>query len=142
MKPKNFIPLIVLVGVLGASFVGISVRSQSVNLVKEEMLVLDPAFKKIIDAVALGNMKIIKPALTELHEAREEVEKAVKAGQKITLQKNQDQLKEFIELDDKFHEEFDALEKAAEAGNKKVVKDQTTQKIELIKILPSLGGRG
>ena len=125
MKPKNFIPLIVLVGVLGASFVGISVRSQSVNLVKEEMLVLDPAFKKIIDAVALGNMKIIKPALTELHEAREEVEKAVKAGQKITLQKNQDQLKEFIELDDKFHEEFDALEKAAEAGNKKVVKDQT-----------------
>ena len=125
MKPKNFIPLIVLVGVLGASFMGISVRSQSVNLVKEEMLVLDPAFKKIIDAVVLGNMKIIKPALTELHEAREEVEKAVKAGQKITLQKNQDQLKEFIELDDKFHEEFDALEKAAEAGNKKVVKDQT-----------------
>ena len=125
MKPKNFIPLIVLVGVLGASFMGISVRSQSVNLVKEEMLVLDPAFKKIIDAVVLGNMKIIKPALTELHEAREEVEKAVKAGQKITLQKNQDQLKEFIELDDKFHEEFEALETAAEAGNQKVVKDQT-----------------
>ena len=130
MKPKNFIPLIVLVGVLGASFMGISVRSQSVNLVKEEMLVLDPAFKKIIDAVVLGNMKIIKPALTELHEAREEVERAVKAGQKITLQKNQDQLKESIELDDKFHEEFDAFEKAAEAGNKKVVKDQTHKLVD------------
>ncbi|OGP93857.1 MAG: hypothetical protein A2157_15825 [Deltaproteobacteria bacterium RBG_16_47_11] len=95
------------------------------NLGKEEMIALDAAFKKIIDVVVLGNMKIIKPALTELHEAREEVEKAVKAGQKITLQKNQDQLKEFIELDDKFHEEFEALEKAVEADNKKVVKDQT-----------------
>jgi cytochrome c556 len=89
------------------------------------MLALDPAFKKVIDAVVLGNMKIVKPALADLHEAREEVEKAVKAGQKITLQKNQDKLKEFIELDDKFHEEFEALEKAAETGNKKVVKDQT-----------------
>jgi soluble cytochrome b562 len=130
MRYEKSAPIILFAGILVAIVIGTSVLSQTqprgaVNLVKEEMLVLDPAFKKIIDAVALGNMKIIKPALTELHEAREEIEKAVKAGQKITLQKNQAQLKEFIELDDKFHEEFDALEKAAEAGNKKVVKDQT-----------------
>jgi len=115
--------MVLSVVALGLLIAGISTWSQTVNLVKEEMLVLDPAFKKIIDAVVLGDMKKIKPALTEVHEAREEVEKAVKAGQKIVLQKNQDQLKEFVELDDKFHEDFDALEKAAEAGNKKSVKD-------------------
>ena len=129
MKQKKFIPIIAFISILSAFLIMTSVLSQTkpggVNLVKEEMLVLDPAFKKVIDAVVLGNMKIVKPALADLHEAREEVEKAVKVGQKITLQKNQDKLKEFIELDDKFHEEFEVLEKAAEAGNKKVVKDQT-----------------
>ena len=129
MKQKKFISIIAFISILSAFLIMTSVLSQTkpggVNLVKEEMLVLDPAFKKVIDAVVLGNMKIVKPALADLHEAREEVEKAVKAGQKITLKKNQDTLKEFIELDDKFHEEFEVLEKAAEAGNKKVVKDQT-----------------
>ena len=130
MKQKKFISIIAFISILSAFLIMTSVLGQTksgggVNLVKEEMLALDPAFKKIIDALVLGNMKIIKPALADLHEAREEVEKAVKAGQKITLQKNQDQLKEFIELDDKFHEEFEALEKAAKAGNKKVVLDQT-----------------
>ena len=125
MKQKKIILILVLGVVCGAGVSGPAIWSQSVNLVKEEMLVLDPAFKKVIDAVVLGNMKLIKPVLHELHEAREEVEKAVKGGQKITLQKNQDRLKEFIELDDKFHEEFEKLEKAAEADNKKVVLDQT-----------------
>ena len=130
MKQKKIISIIAFISILSAFLIGTSVLSQTkpmggVNLVKEEMLALDPAFKKVIDAVVLGNMKIVKPALADLHEAREEVEKAVKAGQKISLQKNQDQLKEFIELDDKFHEEFEVLEKAAEAGNKKVVQDQT-----------------
>jgi cytochrome c556 len=130
MRNKKTVSIIIFIGILSIMVIGTSILSQTkpmggVNLVKEEMLALDPAFKKVIDAVVLGNMKIVKPALADLHEAREEVEKAVKAGQKITLQKNQDKLKEFIELDDKFHEEFEALEKAAETGNKKVVKDQT-----------------
>ena len=125
MKPNPLISLFVLLVMLTFCIIHLPAHGQSVNLVKEEMIVLDAAFKKVIDAIVLGNMKIIKPALRELHEAREEVEKAVKAGQKITLQKNQAQLKEFIELDDKFHEEFERLEKAAEADNKKVVLDQT-----------------
>ena len=130
MRNKKTVSIIIFIGILSIMVIGTSILSQTkpmggVNLVKEEMLALDPAFKKVIDSVVLGNMKIVKAALADLHEAREEVEKAVKAGQKITLQKNQDKLKEFIELDDKFHEEFEALEKAAETGNKKVVKDQT-----------------
>lgn len=125
MTHKKLFLIVLMVAIGSSSSLGISARGQGVNLVKEEMIALDAAFKKIIDAVVLDNMKIIKPALHDLHEAREEVEKAVKAGQKITLQKNQDKVKEFIELDDKFHEEFQVLEKGAEAGNKKVVKEQT-----------------
>jgi cytochrome c556 len=125
MNKNRSIPMALSVVALELLIAGISAWSQTVNLVKEEMLVLDPAFKKIIDAVVLGDMRIIKSAVSDLHEARENVEKAVKAGQKITLPKNQDELKEFLELDDKFHEEFEALEKAAETGNKQVVKDQT-----------------
>lgn len=129
MKQKIFIQVVVFLSILSSFIMVISVLSQTkparVNLVKEEMLALDPAFKKIIDAVVLGNLKIIKPALHDVHEAREEVERAVKAGQKITLPKNQDKLQEFIELDDHFHEEFEVLEKAAESGNKKVVQQQT-----------------
>ena len=130
MTQKKLFFIILMVAGWGASFLGISAWSQSVNLVKEEMLVLDPAFKKIIDAVVLGNMKIVKPALREVHEAREEVEKAVKAGRKITLQKNQDKFKEFVDLDDNFHEEVEILAKAAEAGNKKLVKDQTLKLLD------------
>lgn len=129
MKNEKFISIflmVLIITVLSSYLTPISsVRSQTVNLVKEEMLVLDPAFKKIIDAVVLGEMRFIKPALAEVHEAREMVEKAVKSGQKITLQKNQDKLKEFIELDDQFHEDIEVLLKAAGAGNKKVVRDQT-----------------
>ena len=98
MRDKKTVLMIILASICGTVAIGTSVLSQTqprgaANLVKEEMLVLDPAFKKVIDAVVLGNMKIIKPALTELHEAREEVEKAVKAGQKITLPKDQTSLK-------------------------------------------------
>ncbi len=129
MKHMKIVSISIAAGILGACVIGVSSLSQTqprtgVNLVKEEMLALDPAFKKIIDAVVLGNMKIIKPASEELHEAREEVEKAVQAGQKIALPKNQEKLQEFLNLDDKFHEEFEVLEKAAEAGNKKVVLTQ------------------
>ncbi len=130
MKHTKIVSIFIFAGILGACLIGGSVLGQTkpkreTNLIKEEMIALDAAFKKIIDAVVLDNMKIIKPALKEVHEAREEVEKAVKAGQKITLQKNQDKLKEFVELDDKFHEEMEVLAKAAEEGNKNLVLKQT-----------------
>ncbi len=125
MRSKKLLPLLMITGVLGICLIAFSAWGQSGNLVKEEMLVLDPAFKKTIDAVVLGDMRIVKSSMREVHEAREEVEKAVKTGKKITLRKNQDRLKEFLELDDKFHEEFEALERAAESGNKKMVQVQT-----------------
>ena len=125
--PKS-IPLILCVGVLGTSFCGTLAWSQAkpgaeTNLIVEEMAALDQAFKTIIDAVVLGDMQRITPALMGVTEARERVEKAVKAGQRILLPKNQGQFREFLKLDEQFHVELEELSKAAETGQKKVVKN-------------------
>ena len=87
------------------------------------MAALDPAFKTIIDAVVLGDMQRITPALMGVTEARERVEKAVKSGQKILLPRNQGQLREFLYLDEQFHTNLEELGRAAETGQKKVVKN-------------------
>lgn len=130
MKIKNFIPLVLTAGVLGISFMGTLAWSQpkpgaKINFIMEEMTPLDAAFRTIIDAVVLGDMQMVEPALTRVYEARERVEKALKAGQTITLPKNQSQFRKFVELDDQFHDDLEKLAKAAKTGQKKVVKNYT-----------------
>ena len=87
MKIKYFIRIIFSAGVLGSALLGSLAWSQAkpgaeTNLILEEMAALDPAFKTIIDAVVLGDMQRIPPALMGVTEARERVEKAVKADKK------------------------------------------------------------
>jgi cytochrome c556 len=128
MKIKYFIRIIFSAGVLGSALLGSLAWSQTkpgaeTNPILEEMAALDPAFKTIIDAVVLGDMQRITPALMGVTEARERVERAVKAGQKILLPKNQSQLREFLLLDEQFHVDLEELNKAAETGQKKVVKN-------------------
>jgi len=130
MKIKNFIPLALSAGVLGISFMGTLAWSQpkpgpKINFIMEEMTALDEAFRTIIDAVVLGDMQMVEPALTGVYEARERVEKALKAGQTTTLPKNQSQFRKFVELDDQFHDDLEKLAKAAKTGQKKVVKNYT-----------------
>jgi len=130
MNLKRFIPILIVVCVLGTCLVGISAMGQKepkggTQLLREEMTALEQAFGAIIDAVIFDNMGLIKPAIPPLRKAREKVEETISTGQKIKLPKNRGRFEEFVMLDDKFHEEFKALEKAAEAGEKKVVKDQT-----------------
>ena len=59
MKQKKFIPIIAFISILSAFLIVTSVLSQTksgggVNLVKEEMIALDPAFKKIILCLAVS----------------------------------------------------------------------------------------
>ncbi len=54
----------------------------------------------------------------------------LKAGQNITLPKNQKQIREFVKLDDQFHKDLEALAKAAETGQKKVVKNLTPKLLD------------
>jgi cytochrome c556 len=128
MIREKFIPLILCVGVLGTSFIGTPAWSQpkpgaEVNLIMEEMTALDRAFKTIIDAIVLGEMQGVARALTGVTEARERIEKAIRAGQKILLPKNQSQFREFLRLDEQFHIDLEALSRAAETGQKKVVRN-------------------
>jgi hypothetical protein len=128
MEINNFIRIILITGVLGTAFFYTLAWSQAkpgaeTNLILEEMAALDQAFKTIIDAVVLGDMQRITPALMGVTEARERVEKAVKAGQRILLPKNQSRFREFLKLDEQFHAELEELSKAAETGQKKVVKN-------------------
>ena len=128
MKVKFFIRIILAAAVPGMVFIESPAWSQAkpgaeTNLILEEMAVLDPAFKTIIDAVVIGDMQRIPPALRGVAEARERVEKAVRAGQKILLPKNQSQLREFLYFDEQFHIYLEELSRAAETGQKKVVKN-------------------
>ena len=93
------------------------------NFILEEMTALDRAFKTVIDALVLGDMQRIPPALKEVAEARERVEKAISAGQMISLPKNQSQFREFLRLDEQFHIDLEELSKAAQTGQKKVVRN-------------------
>lgn len=130
MSRKRFISIIIIVaGVFGACLTGISAMAQTkpgggMNLLKKEMLALEETFQAIIDAVIFDKMECIMLTVPPLHKAREEVEKAINADEKIILPKNQDKFKEFIKLDDEFNKDFEALIKAAEKGHKKFVKNQ------------------
>jgi cytochrome c556 len=128
MKIKNFIRIILATGFLGTAFIDTPAWSQAkpgpeTNLIQEEMAALDQAFKTIIEAVVLGEMQPIKTAVIGVSQAREKVEKAVEAGKKILLPKNQSQFREFLKLDEQFHIHLEELTKAAETGQKKVVKN-------------------
>jgi len=120
--------IIIVVGFLGTWFMGTSAMSQTepgggMVPLRQEMLALEEVFEVIIDAVIFENMELIKPQIPPFHEARKKFEEAMSAGQKIELPKNQDKLKEFIKLDNKFQKKFEALEEAAEKVQKEVVKD-------------------
>jgi len=129
MNLRRFLPMIIVLGVLGTCSVGISAMSQANPeggmILKEEMLALEQVFETIIDAVIFDNMELIKPQIPPFHEARKRVEEAISAGQKIQLPKNKNKFKEFVKLDDKFHKDLETLEEAAEKGQKGVVKDLT-----------------
>ena len=129
MDPQRFLQMILVLGVLGTCFFGISAMGQTeskggMNVLRREMLALEEAFEIIIDAVIFENMELIKPQIPPFHEARKKFEEAISAGQKIELPKNKDKLKEFIKLDNKFQKKLEALEEAAEKVQKEVVKDQ------------------
>ena len=79
-------------------------------------------FREIIDAVVLGDMSVIPPALGKAQEAREKRDDAVKAG--FRLPKNPNRMDEFFFLEQKFQIELLELGRAAETGQKRAVRNQ------------------
>jgi len=136
MNTKRSISIIIVVGFLGTCLIGTSAMSQTkpgegMNLLfRREMWCLEEAFEATIDGIIFDTMELINPTIPPLHKAREKVENAMHAGEKIILPKNQDKYKEFIKLEDKFYKDFEALVKSVEKGHKEVVKDQTCKLLD------------
>ncbi len=101
------------------------------NLVQNEMVALDGAFKATIDAIVLNEPGKIVPAFNEVNSIREQVEHAVKSGAKLTVPRNQKRIREFVRLDNKFHQELEVLLKAAKKNNMTTVRKQTHRLLDL-----------
>jgi len=129
MKLKKSL-LFIIAGVFGTCLIATFAMSQTktgegMNLLfRREMWCLEEAFEAIIDGIIFDTMEMIKPTIPPLHKAREKVQNAINAGEKIILPKNQDKFREFIKLDAAFHRDFEALLTVAGKGDKQVVKDQ------------------
>lgn len=106
-------------------------KQETQGLVMKEMVALDKAFKTTIDAVVLNRLDRIAPAFEEVHKVREEVEKTVKEGKKITLPKNQERFKLFVSLDNRFHKEVEILIESAKKNHTGRVQKQTNRLLGL-----------
>lgn len=113
---------------LAVFYIGVTAgagKQESQNLIQSEMVALDSALKVTIDAIVLNEPGRIAPAFDEVNKIREQVEHAVKGGQRITLPKNQKRFREFVKLDNKFHHDLEILLKAAKKNKMVIVRRQT-----------------
>jgi len=104
-------------------FGGQPMAKGGMNPLTEEMVALDSAFKTVVEAIILGELEAINPALSKVRDTREALEQAVQRGYQISLPKNENRLGDFFKLDTQFHIGLLELSGAAETGQKKVVKN-------------------
>ena len=123
-NPRLLIGVILLLGI-AAFLISSPLAREERNPVREEMEDLDLAFKEVIDAVILGDMNLIPPALAKAQEAREKRDDAIKSGFQVLLPKNPNRMNEFSFLDQKFQIDLLELGRAAETGQKRAVRNQT-----------------
>jgi len=89
-----------------------SKREQAGNPLIEEMVVLDAVFRDVVSGVAMGDGKRVHVALEKMHGTIEKTHEGVRHGT-VTLKKNADRLKDFVEQDKQFHGKLEDLAKAA-----------------------------
>lgn len=92
--------------------------------VKAEMKLLDKAFKNLIDSLVLNTPEAIEEPFHEVHKAKASTEKALEKGE-IKLPKNNDKMKQFIEMDEQFHKKLERLLEAARKKDMKAVQEVT-----------------
>ncbi len=92
--------------------------------VKAEMKLLDKAFKNLIDSLVLNTPEAIEEPFHEVHMAKANTEKALEKGE-IKLPKNNDKMKQFIEMDEQFHKKLEHLLEASRKKDMKAVQEVT-----------------
>jgi cytochrome c556 len=78
----------------------------------EEMVALDRVFRDVVSAVAVNDSNRVHEALEKMHGAMEKTHDGVKHGT-VTLKKNANRLKDFVEQDKQFHGKLEDLAGAA-----------------------------
>jgi len=76
-----------------------------------EMVALDAVFRDVVSGVAMGDGKRVHEALEKMHGTMEKTHEGVRHGT-VTLKKNADRMKEFVEQDKEFHGKLEELAKA------------------------------
>jgi len=115
---------LIIVLLAGAFLASSPLAKEERSPVREEMAGVDLAFKGIIDAVILGDMSLIPPALGKAQEAREKRDEDIKSGLPVLLPKNPNRMNEFSLLDQKFQIDLLELGRTAETGQKRAVRNQ------------------
>jgi hypothetical protein len=87
-------------------------HEQAGNPLIEEMVALDAVFRDVVSAVAVNDGLRVHEALEKMHGTMEKTHEGVHHGT-VTLKKNADRLKEFVEQDKQFHGKLEDLAKAA-----------------------------
>jgi cytochrome c556 len=94
------------------------------NPIKAEMRLLNDAFHNLINSIILNNPKAVEEPFHEVHRAKANTEKALERGD-VRLPKNNDKIKQFIEMDKEFHENMEILIKASRKGDMNKVQKTT-----------------
>ena len=94
------------------------------NPVKNEMRLLDEAYKNLLDALLLDKPETIEGPFHAVHKAKMATEKALHEG-RVKLPKNGDKLDEFVRMDEAFHDKLKRLLEAARKKEKKAISDST-----------------
>jgi hypothetical protein len=94
------------------------------NPLIEEMVKLDAVFRDVVSAVSVGDGHLVHGALVKMHGAMEKTHEGVGRGT-VTLRKNADRLKDFVEQDKQFHARLGDLAKAAHKNDGNAMLDLT-----------------
>lgn len=92
--------------------------------VKAEMKLLDKAFKNLIDSLVLNTPEAVEEPFHDVHMAKANTEKALEKGE-IKLPKNNDKMKQFVEMDEQFHKRLEHLLEASRKKDMKAVQEVT-----------------
>ncbi len=120
--PRPLTRIIIFVG-MTAFLVTSPLAGEERNPLKEEMAGLDLAFKEIIDAVVLGDMNLVPPAVEKAREARGKRDEVIRGGYPLRLPKNANREDEFNFFDRKFQADLVELARAAETGQKRAIRN-------------------
>ena len=119
--------LILIVAVLAAlssSATAQDTKTTADNPIKAEMRLLNNAFNNLINSLILNNPKAVEEPFHKVHKAKSNTEKALERGD-VRLPKNNDKLKQFIEMDKEFHENIEILIEASRKGDMNKVQKTT-----------------